>query len=256
MQNQAKFAGLRAPSAARAPETPVCLIRPSAQAACPGSVEGLCRAARKGFTLIEVLVSLAIVSAALFPVLSNFRTAVGKGKVTQAYGRAVDLMEERLNTLKNAPFKNLSEAFFPDSRLHSSGAGDLDSRLCIEPRNLGSDYPEAIRITPEEAAQSSLKASPGEIVLEPAAAGVDSILSLETQRHGRAIFDFRLRARKFTPTYKYWGAQGKKASHTGFTKVRSSRPMILFQLEVFWKVPGEGGREGRVEACYLRSPTS
>ncbi|PKK90413.1 MAG: hypothetical protein CVV64_08595 [Candidatus Wallbacteria bacterium HGW-Wallbacteria-1] len=198
----------------------------------------------RAFTLIEVLISLAIVSAALFPVISSFRGAVSQGKVTQAYGMAVDILESRLTSLKNASFRSLSETFFPEMDTLVPGSAQ-EEIIHLAPEDLVQNFP-GVKISEKSTATRK----------GPAVDDIVSVLDLRQINRGRAVFDFRLKARKFYPSYKYWGAEGKKGSFTGPSTVKSGRPVILFELEVFWKSSGEHGREGRVQACFLRSPTS
>lgn len=175
-----------------------------------------------GFTLVEVLVALAILSSALIPIsgiLSSNRT---RTRGIELRNHALNIIDTRMTTLKNSSFKIIRNFLFPDFyKKRDSGIGVI--KKSFNSLNL------------------------------PSALQKKLFFDLNDIDYNGFIYKLELQAEIFNPTYSFKAYRDK--AYIKASKVKGTRSIIKFRLSVKWK-SARNGKERVIDACYLKTPAA
>lgn len=185
----------------------------------------------RGFTVVEVLVALVIISSAMIPMLGSFTgniRATGEG---DARSRAISLLEGRMTDMKLSSYEGLERSFFTAAGRGGSdyGPGGFEAREAVEFKN-------------------------GEILSDPLAPAGNKRLDLSTVFEKGVRYGFDLKASRFRPSYEYRGLDPESTRYTGPSRITGKRCFILCELKVSWKT--RKGFEHTIDAVLLKAPTS
>lgn len=63
---------------------------------------------RKGFTLIEMILVLVVITIALFPLVESFSSGIRASKIASDTNIAIELAQQKMEQLQSVPFASLS----------------------------------------------------------------------------------------------------------------------------------------------------
>lgn len=185
----------------------------------------------RGFTIVEVLVALVIISSAMIPLLGSFTGNIRATGEADARSRAASLLESRLTDLKLTSFESLERACFP-SRVPADS--DISKG--------GYEFRQSVEYTA------------GEDLTDPMAGPGTKSIDLSAVLEKGVRYSFELRAARFRPSYDYRGLGGEGSGYTGPSRVTGKRNFIICECRVRWKT--RKGTEHAMDALFLKAPTS
>ncbi len=65
---------------------------------------------RRGFTLIEMILVLVVITIALFPLVESFSSGIRASKVASDTNTAIELAQQKMEQLQSVPFASLSNS--------------------------------------------------------------------------------------------------------------------------------------------------
>ena len=65
---------------------------------------------RSGFTLLEMILVLVVITVALFPLIASFSSGIRASKMASDTNIAIELAQEKMEQLKSVPFGALSSS--------------------------------------------------------------------------------------------------------------------------------------------------
>ncbi|MFA5103773.1 MAG: type II secretion system protein [Candidatus Margulisiibacteriota bacterium] len=66
--------------------------------------------ARRGFTLIEMILVLVVITIALFPLIESFSSGIRGSKIASDTNTAIELAQQKMEQLQSIPFASLSNS--------------------------------------------------------------------------------------------------------------------------------------------------
>jgi prepilin-type N-terminal cleavage/methylation domain-containing protein len=215
----------------------------------------------RGFSLLEILVALAVVSTALIPISSMVSTSKRRNLGIEYRNKALSILDARLQTLRDSSFKTLEEYFFPELNRPLAGNGMNGNGMNgngmngngmngngMNSKGLSGSGLSGRTIDTDKSIKKTFdsKNIPPEMKKR-------IFFNLDNVKYLRIHFNLFLEAEIYKPVYSFKAYSGK--SYVGPSQVRGTRKMINFRLRVLWK-ESEAGKVREVEACYIKTPAA